>query len=402
MSTQLSQSNLEAVLETLPTKAREVIRAARLELSHFPTASFYLVGGAVRDALLGVSVKDVDTVIEGVEAKVLAQRLEPLDITSTCYEDFMTCTLYRAGEAILDIATARAETYAHPGALPQVTPSDITQDLARRDFSLNALALRLSPEPVIWIDDFNGVRDLEKRELSVLHPRSFTEDPTRLLRGARLAGRLGLEFAPDTAALIPAALEPEILNQISAARLKHELELSFREKPVLGVLEHLEKHTVLAKMFGLSLDKELIASLDNLKVVPEAYRLAVLLSLKPDEVTPWLERFGYSLKFAESVARLRDVRSLGTLSVEQFKRSSASERMVIAALSQDLAARLNELTARTKERGLSGADVIGLGLPEGPQVGQILRQVAEAQDAGTVTSFEQALALARTLVNLDR
>ena len=213
---------------------------------------------------------------------------------------------------------------------------------------------------------------------------------------------MGLEFAPDTAALIPAALEPEILNQISAARLKHELELSFREKPVLGVLEHLEKHTVLAKMFGLSLDKELIASLDNFKAMPEAYRLAVLLSLKPDEVTPWLERFGYSLKFAESVARLRDVRSLGTLSVEQFKRSSASERMVIAALSQDLAARLNELTARTKERGLSGADVIGLGLPEGPQVGRILRQVAEAQDAGTVTSFEQALALARTLVNLDR
>src|SRR5690606_36707619 len=154
-------------------------------------------------------------VIEGDSAKRVATRQQQRrGGTLSCHINFGTCTLDLDDGPTVDLATTREEDYAHPGALPDVTPRLLAQDQARRDFTINALALRLQPEPQQLIDPFGGRDDLERKLLRVLHPLSFVEDSTRLLRGARLAGRLAVDFEADTARKARAALDEGVSESV--------------------------------------------------------------------------------------------------------------------------------------------------------------------------------------------
>lgn len=176
--------------------------------------SVYLVGGAVRDLLLGRARADVDLVILG-DAGALAGKL---GVEPTEHERFATAKVELDGHEV-DIATARSESYRHPGALPEVAPAtEIEADLARRDFTINAIALPLRGEPTP-IDPHGGMDDLEAGLVRVLHPRSFEDDPTRALRAARYAARFGFELEERTAELIRAA----DLETVSADRRRAEL-----------------------------------------------------------------------------------------------------------------------------------------------------------------------------------
>jgi tRNA nucleotidyltransferase (CCA-adding enzyme) len=173
----------------------------------------YLVGGAVRDLLLGRDRADVDLVVAG-DAVALARRLGG---ELAVHERFGTATVLAEGHP-LDLATARAESYPQPGALPEVRPGSLEDDLARRDFTINAMALPLRGEPEL-IDPHGGAADLEAGLLRVLHPRSFVDDPTRALRAARYAARLDLALEDQTAALLARA----DLATVSADRVEAEL-----------------------------------------------------------------------------------------------------------------------------------------------------------------------------------
>jgi tRNA nucleotidyltransferase (CCA-adding enzyme) len=177
-------------------------------------ARVFLVGGAVRDLLLGRGRADIDLVVIG-DAAALAARLgaEPVE-----HERFGTAKARLDGHEV-DIATARAERYERPGALPKVEPAaEIETDLARRDFTINAMALPLRGELGL-IDPHDGRADLEAELLRVLHARSFEDDPTRALRAARYAARFGVELEPETARLLRAA----DLSTVSADRRRGEL-----------------------------------------------------------------------------------------------------------------------------------------------------------------------------------
>jgi len=178
------------------------------------TEPVYLVGGAVRDLLLGLGRADIDLVVEG-DAAALASRLGA-DVVS--HERFATAKVSLDGH-VVDIASARAESYPHPGALPVVEPaSGLEADLARRDFTINAMAIPLRGEPGP-IDPHGGRADLETGLLRVLHPGSFVDDPTRALRAARYASRFDFELERETAALLRAA----DLSTVSADRRDAEL-----------------------------------------------------------------------------------------------------------------------------------------------------------------------------------
>jgi tRNA nucleotidyltransferase (CCA-adding enzyme) len=196
----------------------EALRRTYPELEAVPAAAggdaVYLVGGAVRDLLLDRDRADVDLVVVG-DAAELAAKLgaEPVE-----HERFATAKVRLDGHEV-DIATARVETYPHPGALPEVEPAtDVEADLSRRDFTINAMAMPLRGEPAL-IDPHGGLTDLEAGLLRVLHERSFVDDPTRALRAARYAARFGFEPEPETAALLKAT----DLSTVSRAR--HEAEL---------------------------------------------------------------------------------------------------------------------------------------------------------------------------------
>jgi tRNA nucleotidyltransferase (CCA-adding enzyme) len=195
----------------------------------------HVVGGAVRDALLDAVPRELDLVVEGDAVAVARRAARHLGGELLVHDRFGTATV-RSPAATFDVVGARTETYAHPGALPDVEPgATIAEDLARRDFSVNAIALRLADGA---ITEWPGAReDLAAGVLRVLHERSFEDDPTRLLRMARYGARLGFEPDPGTDALAAAAT----VDTVSGGRLGSELRLLLRE-PQPAALLALERH----------------------------------------------------------------------------------------------------------------------------------------------------------------
>jgi tRNA nucleotidyltransferase (CCA-adding enzyme) len=195
----------------------------------------HVVGGAVRDALLGNVPRELDFVVEGDAAAAARRAAARIGGEVVVHERFGTATV-RAPAAAFDVVSARTETYERPGALPDVRPgATIEEDLGRRDFTVNAIALRLADGAEFA---FPGAReDLAAGRLRVLHERSFEDDPTRLLRMARYAARLGFEPDPATDALAAAAT----VDTVSGGRLGSELRLLLRERQPAAVLA-LERH----------------------------------------------------------------------------------------------------------------------------------------------------------------
>jgi len=186
----------------------------------------YLVGGAPRDLLLGRPALDLDVVIEG-QAHEIARALQQKEGGQLLlHSAFLTATWFSPQGPAIDIITARRESYPQPGALPLVTPSTLQDDLARRDFSLNTLALRLADGALI--DQHQAHQDLQKGLIRVLHPASFVDDPTRLYRAARYAARYGFVLEEQTQAWAQAALAR--VNLLSPERLRHELDLMLEEE----------------------------------------------------------------------------------------------------------------------------------------------------------------------------
>jgi tRNA nucleotidyltransferase (CCA-adding enzyme) len=215
----------ELVLPAYREMLSAVLTAAE-ELDH----EAFLVGGIVRDLLLGrPHGPDVDVVVVGDAAAVARAAARRLGGSVRVHDPFGTATWQRASTT-MDVVTARRERYVAPGRLPLVVAGTIEEDLARRDFAVNAIALPLrGGRSQGFLDPHGGLEDLVAGRLRVLHPASFQDDPTRILRAARYASRLGFDVAEDTAALIPAALP--VLAGLSAARLRAELIRAFAAPP---------------------------------------------------------------------------------------------------------------------------------------------------------------------------
>jgi tRNA nucleotidyltransferase (CCA-adding enzyme) len=185
----------------------------------------YLVGGAIRDWLLGLNaIDDLDFVVEG-NAIAFAERLQAMYGGEVLAHTRFNTATWTLNEVSADIAMARSEVYAHPASLPSVAPSDILIDLRRRDFTMNAMAMRLSDGALL--DPYDGQQDVKAGMLRILHPASFVDDPTRMLRGARYAARFGFGIDADMSAAIEAGLPH--LRALSGERVKYDLELIFLE-----------------------------------------------------------------------------------------------------------------------------------------------------------------------------
>jgi len=206
-------------VSALPTRARRLLDQL-LPIAERHAVPVYLIGGPLRDLLLERPSLDTDIAVEG-DAMALARELaEATGGGAVTHPTFLTATVRIPGFH-LDLITARSETYARPGALPTVTPATIRDDLLRRDFTVNALALRLSgPEAGKIFDPAGGLADLDSRLIRALHDRSFRDDATRILRAVRYAARLGFQIEAQTLAWIKRDIA--YLHTISGARLHHE------------------------------------------------------------------------------------------------------------------------------------------------------------------------------------
>jgi tRNA nucleotidyltransferase (CCA-adding enzyme) len=351
---------------------------------HAPDA--HLVGGGPRDLELGLGVRDLDVVTE-TPVLPLAEALgRRYGVRPTCHPAFLTCSL-PLGTLTLDLAGARSEHYPHPGALPVVSPSTLARDLARRDFSVNTFALGLrAPHPLVSVR--GAARDLHLKRLRVLHARSFCDDPTRAVRGSRLAGRLGLTYTAATQRALHAALGAEAHAAVAPARLRGELLLTFAEAAVAPTLAHLAASGALEPLYGLQ-HTPLVAQLDALKaqgeVPPESYLLGLLTVLSDAAAAAHVHRFGWPhklLRARERVLRAAPPRSDAEGAVQRARHAQEAGRPAPPAHPQ-----------------LRGSDVLDLGLPAGPEVGRVLGALAQARRRGQVASFADELELARALVH---
>lgn len=200
----------------------------------------YLVGGAVRDLVLKCASSDMDIVVEG-DGEAFARRLaRKLGASAVFHEKFRTATLTLKDGAVVDVVTARRETYAQGGALPDIVPATIREDLQRRDFTINALALGLNAEGLgVLRDDLEGMKDIETKIVRIMHENSFVDDPTRILRAARYAVRFGFQLDALTQDVLDQAVAADVLRTITPVRYFLELRRILDEQepaPVLDLL----------------------------------------------------------------------------------------------------------------------------------------------------------------------
>ncbi len=178
----------------------------------------YLVGGPVRDLFLGMDTIDLDIAIEGNAIELADAFAAKFLGKVTRYPAFKTATVYNPG-AIVDFATARKETYSKGGAYPAVSPSNIQDDLLRRDFTINAMAIGLNPKFFgKLVDPFKGQADLKAKKIRILHDQSFVDDPTRILRAARFMARLNFKMEAKTLKTLKSALKIKVLDTIKPQR----------------------------------------------------------------------------------------------------------------------------------------------------------------------------------------
>lgn len=190
----------------------------------------YVVGGFVRDLLLQKPVNDLDVIVEGDAIKLGKKLVEAYGGKLTTHFKFNTAIWHLPNSTdFVDLITARKETYEKPGALPTVTPSTMEDDLRRRDFTINAMVLRLDGEGFGEIlDPLKGQTDLERGVIRVLHPNSFIDDPTRIFRAIRYEARYGFSMDEETSGLVNTeALK--VLHSLSGERIRHELDLILDE-----------------------------------------------------------------------------------------------------------------------------------------------------------------------------
>ena len=225
----------------IPRSARAVLQAVGEFAARLGTPA-YAVGGCVRDWCLGRPGRDLDIAVEGDGIALARAWAAAWPGALTVHEQFGTAAVIRprGTPRRADFAMCRRETYAAPAAYPRVTPGRLEDDLFRRDFTINAMALALSPDAFgTVVDPFGGRRDLAGRWLRVLHPRSFRDDPSRILRGVRFAARFHLRWELRTRAALREAVAEGWLGRLNAGRVRRELEYMLDEPDPRACLREL-------------------------------------------------------------------------------------------------------------------------------------------------------------------
>lgn len=417
--TKIRRMTASEMIDGLPQGAITLLQAVA-ELAAEMGARVALVGGVVRDLALGLPLdRDLDLLIQGNVATLARRLAERVGGRVTAHHDaFGTATVLlhaargTGGISMLDLAGARTEIYTHPGALPTVQPATLEEDLARRDFSVNAIALEIdcvrfsygsSPAKAArLLDPYSGMDDLRVGMMRVLHLRSFLDDPTRILRGLRLATRLHLRFDDEAQHLIHEALSQHMFGQISPDRVRNEFCLMLEEpRPdavlrladQLGITDHLVPSLQFTPALAARMDAALHAAPLSERISSSLLTLGVLTyDLASEQREALISRYrlpGEASRLLWELAALQAIRddldrpviqsSVLDRALQPFGETTlavvriAEPGMVAEAIDRYLE------HLRPTATLLNGRDLIALGLQPGPQIGSLLTSLRAAQ-----------------------
>jgi tRNA nucleotidyltransferase (CCA-adding enzyme) len=412
------------LLRRFPQERRSLLRELG-SLADEGGVSLYLVGGVVRDLLLKRENLDLDLTVEGngiAFARLVADRY---GAGLAVFERFATSRLVFQDGLKMDIATTRRESYAQPAILPTVQPASIEEDLSRRDFTINAIAVQLNPRQFgRLLDPYGGQRDLRARTIRVLHAGSFQDDPTRIFRAIRFEQRFGFRLARTSVRLLVQAASTNLIQQLSGPRLQNEILLLFAEHdPVraiarLGQLKLLRflhrrlSYTTNVKRVVSAVPKALAwwvrRFTDSVIDRPIVYLMALSIESSAVVVAAMIRRLALSREQAKNVSaggslvdralkRLTDTgtvrpsqvyRLLADLSDEALvlllaKQVSAQHGVRVSLLKQHLVAYVKNRAIKT---ALTGRDLQAMGLKPGPQYKTILGKLLDARIDGMITT----------------
>jgi len=415
------KKNLIDIMERqLPKRVLDYL--ARIgEIAQRQNTSSYLVGGVVRDLLLKVDNLDLDIVVErdGLAlARVFADRFGGF---ITVHNRFYTANVGLRDGIKIDFATARRESYDYPGALPKVEKGSIEEDMARRDFGINAIAVKLNPGEFGRLVDFcGGIEDIHKQKIRVLHDRSFIDDPTRIFRAIRFEQRYQFSLDKSTETLLEGAIKNRLQKAISFDRLKDELVLILNEvKPIhairrmseVGLLRYIHPKMRLTSrilsLLGKTEDTFFLFALPLLEHVLKhwlVYFMVMLEGLKKKERADLSTKLRFTKLQRDRIINGKDL-SNRLLKILKRKNLADSE------LYRELKRLPNEVILlamiKTKSRlamkrvfnylnnlqktsvHLTGKDLIKMGYKPGPHFRNIMGALLSSKLDGTISSREE-------------
>jgi len=417
-------------LVSLLTPAQRAIFDAVRQAATHRGVSAYLVGGAVRDWLLGLpTIDDLDFVIEGDAIALADQLRQSYGGEVHAYPKFGTATWQR-DEVTVDLATARREEYPRPAALPVVFPSDLPTDLRRRDFTINAIAMKLDDGALI--DPLGGQEDLRLGVMRVIHARSFIDDPTRMLRGARYAARFGFALAPESQAALMAGLPH--LRALSGERMKYDLELIFEERAPEEALKQLRTwgcfqaigipvpdDAQLSWRFGRAREALWAGEwpIASLHLAPRQLLhaigwAAITYHLGQLAIARWIEWIPFDAHLRDALVALGPLSSLATAvfcakrsRISRLLREFSGLSLFLAYLFETSKLKRDALLCEWKDWRwvrpvTTGDDLRALGLPPGPAYGRILDRLRSAWLDEEIHSYAEEQRLLATLIEAER
>ncbi len=367
-------------------------------------ATPYLVGGFVRDVLMGVSNLDIDIALEGDSNAFIERYASAKGAKITRHDKFGTATLI-VKDVRLDFSMTRTESYPSPGALPVVKPGNVTDDMRRRDITINAMALSIAENDFgTLIDPHGGSADLVAKKIRILHDDSFVDDPTRIPRAIRYEQRFAFDIEQHTLDLLKRDIAG--LGKITGDRVRHELEKIFQEeRPELSLARAQELGVLQHMIPGFKSDANLKRRISDLRLVAddkpsaEAHFAAILSSLPKADADSSAVRLNLSQKARKAASDARAIIENETLHKEGIKPSQIYETLnrfgddgIIAALASLDTKHFKEnvhfywAQLRHAKASLNGDDVVKLGVPVGAKVGQMLELLLKGRLDGEMKS----------------
>ncbi len=371
----------------------------------------YLVGGCVRDFLMGAKTFDWDIVVQGDGPKLGEVIANTLNGKIQKKSQFLTCTVVLGSDTKLDIATTRSEIYKYPAALPEVKKNSIDKDLFRRDFTINALAIKLNGENSFsLIDKYKGIEDLNAKLIRVLHSKSFMDDPTRAFRALRFEQRFGFTLESETNRLLKEAIETKVFDHLSGFRIFNELKRILKEKQPTRYLQRSKEIGLLqcvhTDLFSLPTGTQLLNRIEKLlqqtstsKNRPENWKVYLLGALHstPKKSRPaCLSRL--DLKGKEADFFLKSLEKIDHALIALDKTESIDSVVVYEALCLLCDEAIYVLMALAETNGvekaissynnhyrkqailkINGDDLIKLGFSPGPTFQNILKSLKKAR-----------------------
>jgi tRNA nucleotidyltransferase (CCA-adding enzyme) len=377
--------------------------------------SVYVVGGVVRDLILGREPVDTDISVvgdAGAFSGALAGRLGAARPTESEFLTFkITLGNTSEGATSIDVTTARAETYAEPAALPGVVHSSIEDDLGRRDFTVNSMGISLSDSD--WgnlVDPMNGLGDIMRKRIRVLHDASFTDDPTRLFRAVRYAVRLDFSIDSTMKSLIDDSLGK--VDRLGGARLRNEFELMLGEPKRVEILREAEDLGLLAAISpGLRIGSRSLEVMESGASTRFEDLLALsTFGLTQDEAEQVTQRFDGPEMWTKTIRGNPELADLvAVLDRSDIRRSEVAEildSVPLQSIRAYIAAgpplprrdRMIEYIdkIRFERPEITGDDLIAAGIEEGPVIGQLIGIVRRARLDGQVKTKQEELDLAKS------